>query len=450
TYTVREILQPGWVQTTDNPPPIIVGSGTHAGHVDFGNFQLGEIHGMKFNDLDGDGEKDPEEPGLPGWVITLTGRNHAPESTPTGPDGSYSFFDVFFDIYTLTEEPQAGWIQTTSNPFPFEVRSNERVMGKDFGNFKLGAIHGMKFHDFDADGVKDAGEPGLNGWTIELRDLQGNILETQVTHTEGEESGWYWFMDLRPGTYVVREVLQVPWIQSLPGVAQNYQYVVTIDESGQVFEPKDFGNFKLGEIHGRKFEDLDGDGRRDRGEPGLPGWTIQLWQNNQVVDTTETNQAGEYWFMELTPGAYTVVEILQGDWIQTAPRNRVHEVLLRSGRIVSGKDFGNAREAEVHGRKFEDRNRNGRRDEDEPYLAGWEIRLIPLSGQGGRRVTTLTNAQGEYWFMDLLPGRYLLLEDREPGWIAVEPRSGLYVLRLQSGQILTDRNFANARIGNLF
>ena len=30
----------------------------------------------------------------------------------------------------------------------------------------LATKSGMKFNDLDADGVKDAGEPGLGGWTI--------------------------------------------------------------------------------------------------------------------------------------------------------------------------------------------------------------------------------------------------------------------------------------------
>ena len=34
-----------------------------------------------------------------------------------------------------------------------------------------GAIAGQLWHDLNADGVKDAGEPGLDAWTIELTDL---------------------------------------------------------------------------------------------------------------------------------------------------------------------------------------------------------------------------------------------------------------------------------------
>ena len=40
----------------------------------------------------------------------------------------------------------------------------------------------------------------------------------------------------------------------------------------------DFGNFKLGEISGTAFEDLDSDGVRDAGEQGLAGWVAEMSQ----------------------------------------------------------------------------------------------------------------------------------------------------------------------------
>jgi hypothetical protein len=51
----------------------------------------------------------------------------------------------------------------------------------DFGNSRLGSIHGQKFEDLDGDGVRDADEPGLNDWTIEVVDDQGQIVATTVT-----------------------------------------------------------------------------------------------------------------------------------------------------------------------------------------------------------------------------------------------------------------------------
>jgi len=43
TYFVREVLQPGWVQTSTNPAPIIVSSGVGASGVNFGNKPTGSV-----------------------------------------------------------------------------------------------------------------------------------------------------------------------------------------------------------------------------------------------------------------------------------------------------------------------------------------------------------------------------------------------------------------------
>ena len=41
--------------------------------------------------------------------------------------------------------------------------------------------------------------------------------------------------------------------------------------AGEDKTQNDFGNFELATTAGTKFEDVDGDGTRDQGEPGLSG-----------------------------------------------------------------------------------------------------------------------------------------------------------------------------------
>ena len=86
------------------------------------------------------------------------------------------------------------------------------------------------------------------------------------------------------------------------------------------------------EIHGQKWSDLDGNGERDAGEPGLNGWEIQLFDGPLLVATQTTadidvdangtinpeTERGLYRFQGLTPGVYTVVESEQPGWAQTS------------------------------------------------------------------------------------------------------------------------------------
>ena len=96
--------------------------------------------------------------------------------------------------------------------------------------------------------------------------------------------------------------------------------------AGQAIERVDFGNTTEGggEIHGTKWLDRNGDGQRGSDEPVLKGWTIYLDSNsNGRLDSTEpsevTNENGEYWFMDLPTGTYTVAEVQQEGWTQTFP-----------------------------------------------------------------------------------------------------------------------------------
>ena len=79
-----------------------------------------------------------------------------------------------------------------------------------------GLIHGVVFDDQNGNGERDAGEPGVVGATIELRDLgDPAFVETR----ESDLDGRYAFAGLEPGTYRM-SVSVVPqgyeWIDELP------------------------------------------------------------------------------------------------------------------------------------------------------------------------------------------------------------------------------------------
>ena len=64
-----------------------------------------------------------------------------------------------------------------------------------------------------------------------------------------------------------------------------------------------------GAIQGLVFNDLNGNGRRDAGEPGLAGAVVQLWQGGVMRSAQTTAASGTFAFGSLDPGAYLVKEI---------------------------------------------------------------------------------------------------------------------------------------------
>ncbi len=114
----------------------------------------------------------------------------------------------------------------------------------------VGSISGVKFKDLDKDGIKDAGEPLLSGWTIQLdndTDPNNGILQSQVTDANGAYS-FSVTPDANKNTagndpYIVREVLQSGWTQTLPATGF---YSVTISALTPTSTGNDFGNFLCG------------------------------------------------------------------------------------------------------------------------------------------------------------------------------------------------------------
>ena len=72
---------------------------------------------------------------------------------------------------------------------------------------RLGTISGTKWNDFNGDGVQNADEPGLAGWTIYLDANRNGELNEGETFVITDAKGNYVFEDLAvPQTYIVAEV----------------------------------------------------------------------------------------------------------------------------------------------------------------------------------------------------------------------------------------------------
>ncbi|MBI5476108.1 MAG: T9SS type A sorting domain-containing protein, partial [Ignavibacteriales bacterium] len=433
SYTLTEILQTGWKQTypSGNSYNVTVGaSGTVITGKDFGNFKLGIISGMKFNDLDGDGLKEAGESGLSGWIMWITGTKN--DSVITDAGGNYSFNNLDIGNYTVTEEIKPGWLLTYPPGASYNIAidaSGINASGKDFGNFQLPTISGKKFHDHNGNGIKDPEDEGLIGWKIYL---SGPRIDSAITDSYGD----YTFVGLTPGKYLVRESIQDGWVQTTPNPDS-----ITVTSNGSV-TGINFGNFQKINISGRKFHDLNGNGVKDSGEPGLTGWGIKLGGAKTDSKTSDVN--GDFIFTDLGPGKYAVTEQIQLGWVQTL---HVDSFTVRSGENVLGKDIGNFQTISISGKKFHDFNGNGIIDGADTTVSGWHIQLTGSN----RHDTVITNALGEYSFNNVGPGSFTISEEEKPGWLQAFPSgAGVYNLNVNaSGQNISDKNFGNIFVGGL-
>jgi hypothetical protein len=98
---------------------------------------------------------------------------------------------------------------------------------------------------------------------------------------------------------------------------------------------------KLGSISGMKFNDANGNRRKDRSEAGLKGWTIKLTKvgSSAVIASVITDVNGKYSFINLAPGTYQVRETQKFGWIQTT--NNPPNIKVVSGTVSVNNNFGN-------------------------------------------------------------------------------------------------------------
>jgi subtilisin-like proprotein convertase family protein/Ca2+-binding RTX toxin-like protein len=117
---------------------------------DFGSFRPGQIEGQVFFDRDGDGQRDPDEPGRSGTrvqlldtdgevvdtVITRTeNRDNDPAIDPSTEQGLYSFQITRAGIYTVVEAPPAGFVVS------FPGRSTEGRHCNEFDDYSTGSVN---------------------------------------------------------------------------------------------------------------------------------------------------------------------------------------------------------------------------------------------------------------------------------------------------------------------
>ncbi|MFC1711891.1 SdrD B-like domain-containing protein [Patescibacteria group bacterium] len=342
--------------------------------------------------------------------------------------------------YTASEDPVSGYSPSawTGN---CEVNGDVYLSVGDnktcyiTNSDQPGSVSGKKFDDLNGDASKDVGEPGLSGWTIELKTLAGALLDSKIT----DASGNYQFNDVSVGDYLVCEVEQTGYTRTYPETSNCHQVSVALNEDVVNI---DFGNFENISVTVCKVEDLNGDGNILFDPFYTQGWEVALEGDIELTDSQ-----GCYQYTDIGPGNYDVTEEVMAGWVQTYPTQGSFNFDAVSGQNEIF-NFGNFKPGKVFGYKYHDLNQNGKKDDGEPYLNDWEICLLKGLSDRGDLVTALTTqiqipvcvltgsgvwGDGYFEFTGLLAGQYNLYEILKSGWQQSEPVGNSYPVLIQSG-----------------
>lgn len=441
------------------------GAGIHGVNYNFGE-RRGSLEGVVHADADGDCVFDDDETPLAGVRITLTNDRGQQWTTTTDAAGRYRFTDLAAGVYTVTEEQPGGWFssgQTAGNGggdasvtnVISQIRIDEnhvQLTGYDFCE-ALGSLSGYVYHDRDDDGLREAGEEGIAGVVVRLRDSEGRpVLDAggQERSAITDANGYYRFLDLAPGNYRLVQEHPTGWLdgQDTPGRIGEQPVgrpappdaIVDIDYTGGLNGEHpgagveyNFGELKPGGIEGLVHVDRDEDCVYDEDEPPLAGVTITLLDQEGNSWTTVTDDQGRYRFENLRPGTYRLVESQPSGYFNVgqvpgsgggdgSTPNVISQIVLPSGGAkLTGYHFCESL-GSLSGYVYHDRDDDGLRDEGEEGIAGVAIELrdqqgSPVLDSSGQPRMAVTDSSGFYRFDDLPAGVYRIVERHPQSWL---------------------------------
>jgi SdrD B-like domain len=263
--------------------------------------------------------------------------------TPSSP-GAAKTDGIISGVVTLGGtggvEPTNDIDVATPNPAG-EAPNDHSNLTVDFGFFRT-SVGNTLWYDTNNDGKIDATEPKIAGVVVELRvATSGDVIGRATTDVNGfyeitqtldggplpvgvslkvfivagqtplaglDPSGPTGLADgVNHGTTMTNGDVMAPGFTLTPGAVADGQ---TVDVAkGVTANPtQDFGfNAPLASLGDKVWVDTNRDGVQNEGEPGVPNMTVELRDaNGTVIKTTVTDANGNYKFVDLKPGTYSV------------------------------------------------------------------------------------------------------------------------------------------------
>jgi uncharacterized repeat protein (TIGR01451 family) len=501
SHTVRidtSTLPASYVQTYDLVSPVsdhmatVTLSGASRTDVDFGYRNDATIGDLVWNDRNANGIRDTGEQGIEGVLVYIDADNDnlfdqgVERFAITDVTGFYEISNLAAGTYAVRVEistlPQ-GSSQTydldgvvTSHEVARTLSVSENATDVDFGYRANAAFGDFVWNDIDADGIQDGGESGISGVRI-YADINGNGVFDSAAEPAAltDSSGAYTIGNLVPGTYTARvDVSTLP-----PGVVQTFDAVGTLDHAATFFVSAnqsradiDFGYTQHVTIGDLVWNDLDADGQKDPGEPGLGGVSVTAYNasNDTVAATAVTDSNGAYTFGGLLPGTYYVVFDRPVGY-NSSPSDtgadasdsdadmltgRTPNLTLTGGQSNLTLDAGFYQSGTVSGHLYIDTNGDGNQDPGEPDLA--DVNVI-VTDSNGNPQTVVTDPDGN-WTATVPPGNtsskvdetdpeypagYTQTEGTDPGVVSAVANTntdagidGYYIPGSISGTVLAD------------
>ncbi|WP_298816691.1 SdrD B-like domain-containing protein, partial [uncultured Chloroflexus sp.] len=464
----------------DTEPDMAVdGDGRHSNlTIDFGIFHPAVLGDLVWNDQNGNGIQETEEPGVADVTVTLyhvgtdgiagTADDALIATRETDGNGFYEFAEltpgdyylVFSNLptggrFTANDQGSDDALDSDVDPLNGTTAAFTLVNGAldqdwDAGLVLPSSVGNLIWLDVNGNGVQDASEPGIEGVVVRIvgTDIDGNSVNRSETTAD---DGRYRFDGLQPGTYQVTIEVPTGYRVTAANRGGNDSADSDSDLNGAMttfFLPGgasdltwDAGLYQPASVGDRVWLDLNGNGAQDDGESGIAGVTVTLVGSTGAGETvnltTTTDSNGRYRFENLVPGTYQITLDVPGGYAVTG-RDRGSDNAIDSDfdplsgstttfTLTSGAsdltwDAGLYQPASIGNRVWNDLNANGIAESGEEGVSGV---IVNLYREDGTLVgTDVTDSSGSYLFTDLPPGSYYLEFILPGGWLFSAPAQG--------------------------
>jgi len=386
------------------------------------------------------GLRDGTEGGLAGALV----RASSGMEVRTGSNGAFELYVLANQATTVTEVNPAGFVSTDAIPGTNASRvdadtlqviplaaglvSQPNLFG-DVSAVPTSIVTGLVYDDANENGLRDAGEAGIAGATVDLT-IAGGGTTSALTDTTGRYQ------------FTVNTGATVTIVSSSPGGAwygtTTNWLTLTVGTPGWN-TGYDFGYSNdpgVTLLRGVVFNDANADGAQEMGEAGIAGVTVTL--DGQATKVTDS--LGRYVFT-ITGGAHTIVETDPAGYLPSTPNEVPVNVPAGTSRIV---DFGDktapAFLATISGVVYQDADGDGVLDAGETGIQGVAVSLDGVT-------TVTTNVAGFYVFPLTQAVAHNVLEKDPAGYFSTTPNK-VYQSVAAGGRYRVD--FGNAPATSAF
>ncbi len=413
--------------------------------IDAGWYQKVCIGDQVWNDINLNHYFDSLDVGIENVVVKIMdcGQNLL-DSTTTDLFGNYSFCDLDPGEYSLQFCSPDGLVAVEQNVGDETIDSDinaensitdckqllsgDTLVICDAGFYNISSIGDYVWHDLNANGVQEDGEPPIGDVPVSLYSCDGQFLSS----IETDSTGYYIFDSLSAGDYYL-EVTPLPnSILSPESMGQDSLLDSDFDLlnnrtscidllSGQDRTDIDAGLYFESSIGDFVWIDYDLDGLQDTLEEVVENLKLYLLScDGNLLDSTYSNAQGYYHFQGLMPGMYKVkIELNNGQAvtdinnIDHTINNDIHSstlesdcIYLASSQEYEDMDVGLYNLGKIGDLVWYDENGNGIQDQFEKGVPNVIITLFDCN----ENVVSVTESgeYGEYCFPDIPYGDYIV------------------------------------------